>query len=382
MSTEKLKAVVIGVRGMGRSQARILASHPDYKLCAVCDLNESTVNQVAAETESAPYLDAAEMLRNEKPDVVAICTDNASHAKLTMLAADFPIRAVYCEKPMATHLVDARAMVEKCEGQGIELIINHQRRIGSDLLKIRELIDSGAIGDLLRIRASCAGDILSDGTHAIDSSLWFAGDPELQWVIGSITRDLDPELWADKIARTPGRIPGTRYGHVVENGGAGILRTETKVRIEVTCGEWTADRSAYQDYIIEGTRGTLWRPGDKPESALFVNDGQPGTHTIGYTDDASHYHPVPSETGQGPWRQVVSKEASGFSGIPKGYHLLAKRLAGGPEHPMTARNALRGFEAVMGIYESARIRKKLTFPIEQDQFPLEVMLEEPLGSPS
>ena len=43
---------------------------------------------------------------------------------------------------------------------------------------------------------------------------------------------------------------------------------------------------------------------------------------------------------------------------------------------MSGENALRGFEVIMAIYESARLHKKITLPLQQDRFPLELMVAE------
>ena len=48
----------------------------------------------------------------------------------------------------------------------------------------------------------------------------------------------------------------------------------------------------------------------------------------------------------------------------------------GASHPLAGEVALRGFEVVMAIYESARTRCMIRMPLQQDQFPLAVMIEE------
>jgi hypothetical protein len=48
----------------------------------------------------------------------------------------------------------------------------------------------------------------------------------------------------------------------------------------------------------------------------------------------------------------------------------------GEPHPMNGDIALRHFEVLMAVYESARIAKKIIPPLGQDRFPLEVMIED------
>src|SRR5687767_12225275 len=56
----------------------------------------------------------SQVLLQEGLDGVLICSDNASHRELTELAAQHT-RHILCEKPIATTLEDARAMIEVCE---------------------------------------------------------------------------------------------------------------------------------------------------------------------------------------------------------------------------------------------------------------------------
>jgi hypothetical protein len=56
------------------------------------------------------------------------------------------------------------------------------------------------------------------------------------------------------------------------------------------------------------------------------------------------------------------------------YCLFAQMVRIGAPHPMAGTIALRGFEVVMAIYESARLRRKITLPLQQERFPLELLV--------
>ncbi len=376
MST-KLKAVLVGCGGMGKNQAKILAEHPDFELTGVCDIVKENAGACAEKTGAKAYYDFKECLEQEKPDIAAVPTANSSHAPLTIMAAEAGVKGVYCEKPMAVNMKEARDMVEACRKAGAKLVINHQRRIGADLQTARKLIESGVIGEVNLIRTSNAGDILSDGTHAIDSALFLAGDPEIEWILGQVHRNIDEGMIerARKQSEKTGREvePGTRYGHVVENGGFAIIQLANNIRLETACGDMRDGYRAYQDYVIFGTKGEIWRTGDKPGN-LFINTGGTDGWAAGIVDDDWTYKPR-EEAGKGPWVPADIDDGDSEHGIQGGYTKFARMIRNGEEHPMSGKNALRGFNAVMGIYESARLNKKLTMPIEQERFPLELMIE-------
>ena len=377
--TAPLKAILVGCGGMGNTQARLLNQSEEFELAAVCDLVEENVGRVAEATGATAYTDFAECLRSEQPDVAAVCSDNVSHAPLTIQAAECEsVRGIYTEKPMATSMGDARAMVDACESNGVKLVINHQRRIGPDMVKARELIEDGAIGVVRRIRVQCAGDVLSDGTHAIDSALHLAGDPEVEWVFGALHREINQEMIerAER-QRASGKTskPGYRYGHPVENGAMAVCRLASGVRIEMFCGDMREQNRIYQDYEVFGDRGRIWRTGDKVRPNLFIQDAEGGDLEIG-VDENWQLVGMPAEGGDGTWRTVRYEGWQERHDMKEeAYRRFAAWIHEGRTHEMRARNALRGFEIIMAPYESARQRRRIELPLEEEAFPLQLMLE-------
>ncbi len=352
MSDAPLRGVVVGCR-MGAAHAGAMARRPEYELVAVCDRDEATARKAADRTGGPRvYTDYTRMLAETRPDVVAIATPNDSHAALTEQAAEAGARGVYCEKPMATCLREARRMVEACRARGTALAVNHQRRVSAAYVTMRRLIAERAIGDLYLLRGTCAGDVLSDGTHTVDLLLHLAGDPEVTWVLGQVYRERpDPAAPRGMGYDASG---GWRYGHPIENGALASLQLASGVRAEVlTGGMWFPGRR-YQDIEAFGTEGRLWRAGDQADPPLLMQDRQAGG-----------------------WRPVaLDPVADGDMG--EAYRLFARTVETGEPHPLGADNALRGFEVVMAIYESARLRARLDLPLQQDRYPLEVMIEEGL----
>lgn len=355
---------------MGRNQARILKEHPDYDLVAVCDLVRDVAEAAAGDLGLRAYDDLDAMMQAEQPAVVAIPTTSAAHAPLTLKVAPYPsVRGIYCEKPMATNMKDARAMNQACKDHGVLLVINHQRRIGPDLIKAKELIDNGAIGDVRVVRGCCAGDFLSGGTHVADSLLFLVGDPAVEWVVGQVVRDL--EAIRAELERF-----GDYQGHAIESGAMAVAQLANGVRAEFFTGDMRPDGRPYQDYVIEGTRGQIWRLSDSVKThRLFIANGEGGgTHV----QDES-LKGVSAPDGHGFWRPVDYEQPESRSQIPYGYALLAKSLREGCPHPMNGDIAINAFQIAMGLFESARTGRRIHAPVECDRFPLDVMIEEGRG---
>ena len=360
---------------MGKNQARILAEHPDFELRAVCDIDAARADETAGGLGVPAYTDFTAMLRETAPDTVSVTSHNASHAPLTSAAAEAGVRGVYCEKPMATNMAEAHAMVNACRRTNTALVINHQRRLGADLGAMQRLVEQGAIGEVEFIRGDCGGDMLSDGTHLVDSILWLCGDRDVEWVYGGITREITDAM-RERAAKR-GDEPGTRYGHPVESGATAIVQIKDGPRIELFTGELRTEFRHYQVYQVFGRKGSLWRTGDRSEPNLYISDQAGGGLETGL-DDTFMLRPLAAAgNGRGLWRSVdIPLPAGGKELIAEGYSRFAQTIRTGADHPMCGGNALRGFEIVMAVYESARLRKRIDLPLEQDRFPLQLMLDE------
>ncbi|REE57441.1 putative dehydrogenase [Paenibacillus taihuensis] len=352
-----LRAVVVGCN-MGKNQAVALAASDDYELVAVCDLNEETAKKVAEACGDlgggsvGVYTDYAAMLAAVQPDVVVIATPNTTHAPFTLLAVEAGVRGIYCEKPMATNLGDARKMVEVCRERGVVFVVGHQRRTSAVYRKMRELIDAGTIGDVRFIRASCAGDLLSDGSHLADSMLYLLHEREVRWAIGQICRK-EPAS-REEAARNPYAYTGRRYGHAVESGALAMYEFDGGVRGELHCGDMQVRGGGYQDFEIVGTAGSIWRRGDGSQPPLLVSD----------------------TSAEGGWRSVEVEEESSeavFAGV---FGALAASIWHGTPNPLDGTIALRGLEMLIAVFESSRLRAKIEFPVEQEGFPLDLILAE------
>ena len=68
------------------------------------------------------------MLAREDLDILVVATSEHRHADITVDGARAGVKAVFCEKPLATSMEDADRMIEACEENGVVLISGHTRR--------------------------------------------------------------------------------------------------------------------------------------------------------------------------------------------------------------------------------------------------------------
>ncbi len=121
-------------------------------LRAVCDKNETLAAETAAKN-SIPgvYNDLAPLLEAEKPDIIDICTPPQVHASLAIEALEAGCHVIL-EKPMALKTSDCDAMIAAADKSGRKLCIVHNQLFYPPVVKARQLVAKGVIGDFIGMR--------------------------------------------------------------------------------------------------------------------------------------------------------------------------------------------------------------------------------------
>jgi predicted dehydrogenase len=100
-----------------------------------------------AERHGVPkwYDDAQALIDDPEVDAISIATPPSSHLEYTLMAAAAG-KPVYVEKPMAMNFAECLQMIEACREAGVPLWVAYYRRMLPRFRKVKELLDSGAIG--------------------------------------------------------------------------------------------------------------------------------------------------------------------------------------------------------------------------------------------
>jgi len=152
MKNEKIK---VGVIGCGKiAQVRHIpeyAANESVQLYALYDNNYERACQLAGQYGARAYKSMEELLEDDEIDAVSVCVPNFLHADISIKALEAG-KHVLCEKPMAVTPEDCMQMVEAAKKNGRKLMIAQNQRLLPAHVKTRELIESGAIGDVLEVR--------------------------------------------------------------------------------------------------------------------------------------------------------------------------------------------------------------------------------------
>ncbi len=245
------------------THAEALAKNKRVQLVAGSSRDAGRCARFTKRSGCKTYADWKEMLDKERLDIVSIATYSPVHAGITLACIERGARAIYCEKPIATRVVDADRMLKACDKTGALLVINHNRRFNPNYRRLRDLVAAGKLGDLTSLSLRWGGGRLGNvGTHLIDAACMVAGR-NVCAVSGTLDLSLKPDCRGAQF-RDPGGFGwlrldgglmaavdaadfGTGAAHVILNGKLGRAITGADdVTLEFTDGKkehWPSTRS-------------------------------------------------------------------------------------------------------------------------------------------
>ena len=132
----KIKIGIIGTGYMGGTHAQLYARNERTEVHAVYDIRPERMQRVSKQT-GARCMEKGEQVI-ESCDAIIVTTPNSKHTALTIAAANAG-KAVFSEKPMATNLTEAQAVLEASKNART-FQVGHNRRFAPVYVKLKELI--------------------------------------------------------------------------------------------------------------------------------------------------------------------------------------------------------------------------------------------------
>ncbi|MFN5798616.1 MAG: Gfo/Idh/MocA family protein, partial [Planctomyces sp.] len=143
-----VNVAVIGAGYWGPNLIRNFAACPATTLVGVCDQSPERLSKVLAGYPGVRGFHSVEqLLQEDGVDAVAIATPVGTHAPLA-LAALAAGKHVLIEKPLASNVADAEAMVRSARQACRVLMVDHTFLFSSPVRKMKELLDNGDLGEL------------------------------------------------------------------------------------------------------------------------------------------------------------------------------------------------------------------------------------------
>lgn len=149
---------------------------PRAKLVAVCDKNYERAMEVGQTHALEWQVWPPAMFNVAQCDIVSVATPPETHREVVETCARYKVPLVICEKPIATTIKDAEAMMEMCQSSGTILLVNHGRRFHPMIQSVKAELDRGRIGRPLSAVGVCSGGLWSGASHMVDLLRWFLGE--------------------------------------------------------------------------------------------------------------------------------------------------------------------------------------------------------------
>ena len=128
--------------------------------------------------EGACFEDGLAMLAALRPEALVVATTAPSHAPFVLAAVDAGVRHILCEKPMASSLAQADAMLAACAASGTRLAINHQMRFMDQYTDVKALLGSEALGPLSSVTVAAPNfGLAMNASHYFEMFRYLTDEP-------------------------------------------------------------------------------------------------------------------------------------------------------------------------------------------------------------
>ena len=272
----EVNVALIGYAFMGRAHSNAYRQVRSFfsprlkpRLKVLCGRSGSAVTEAAdrlgwEETST----DWREVVRRKDIHLVDVCTPGDSHAEIAIAAARAG-KAVFCEKPLANNVKDAKAMLAAVEKAGVVHMVCHNYRRAPAVMLARQLIDQGRLGDIYHYRGTYLQDWIVDpafplvwrlrketagsgalgdiASHSIDLARFLVGE------ITEVTAALETFIKERPLPDQP-----RKKGKVtVDDASAAVVRFANGALGTIEATRMAPGRKNYNRFEINGSLGSL-----------------------------------------------------------------------------------------------------------------------------
>jgi UDP-N-acetyl-2-amino-2-deoxyglucuronate dehydrogenase len=342
--SKNVKLALVGCGRISKNHIDAIAKVEGLELTAVCDEVEARARAVGDAAGVPWFTDYATMLKKGNCDGVVIATPSGLHPAHGIAAAKAG-KHVICEKPMATKLADADALVHACDEAKVQLFVVKQNRLNASIQLVKRAIDKGRFGRIYMANTTVwwarpqeyydqapwrgtwefdGGAFLNQASHYVDL---------MQWLVGPV------DTVMAKTATLARRIEA-------EDTGIAILKYRSGALGSIQVTMLTYPKNMEGSFTILGEKGAVKIGGtavNKVEHWAFA-DQDP--------DDAL----VESANTSPPSVYGFGHEA---------YYRNVLAVLRGESRPDTdGRGGRKSLELVLAIYESAKTGREVALPLK------------------
>ncbi len=302
------------------------------------------------------------MLEAVQPDLVSVAPRwTHQHRDMVIAAARAGVKGIYLEKPVCRSLEEADEMLEECRKSQTKVAVAHQTRYSPILKVVYGMIHDGTLGDLLEIHArgkedhrGGGEDLWVLGTHVLNLMQFLGGGPQ----------------WCTSMILQQGQLAGPGDIHPGNEGLGPIAGDAIQAHFALesgAIGRWSSIRDAAAQpsrfgITLKGSRGLITMgTGFLPKAYWLAN---PSWNT------GSNQRPWTPISSNGPGQLEPLEDG----GLQAGNVLACQDLIAAIEDDRQPESNLADAslttEMILGVFESHRTGKRISFPMSSRQHPL------------
>jgi len=345
ITDRKIKFAVFGCGRISPMHFEAIAKHEEnIELVAVCDTDESVLNDVSSKYGVSGFSSLEDMLEGCDADVVAICTPSGLHPEQAITIAKAG-RHIVTEKPMATRMSDGKRMVRAADEEGVHLFVVKQNRLNPTLQLLKSAVEKKRFGRIYMVTLNVfwtrpqeyydqakwrgtwefdGGAFMNQASHYIDLLNWLIGPIES---VFSYTSTLERNI-------------------EVEDTGVACIKWRSGAMGTINITMLTYPKNYEGSITILGENGTVEVGG------VAVNE-------------IKHWE-FDSEDDDDKKVKESNYETSSVYGVghPLYYENVIKVLRGEASPETDGRSGLRSLETIIAMYLSARDGRLVSLPLE------------------
>lgn len=287
MEHSKIKIAIIGAGRMGITHYSIINMNPDVQVVAAADPSALILTMMGKYLPVKTFKDYNVLFEKSTPDAILVCTPPNLHYPVIKLAAEKGIH-VFVEKPFTTKVNEASELAQIYSHNRLVNQVGYVNRYNDIFGKVKELIDNGVIGKVIRFKSemfSCTisksdessgwratregggGAIFEMASHAIDLVNFLVGKPDK--VTGSSLNHIYSKNVEDAVSSTflyKNGMSGTIY---INWSDTSYRKPTNKIEIFGSDGKILADQHSLKIYLNEPNEKYKLREG---WNTLYITD--------------------------------------------------------------------------------------------------------------
>lgn len=266
-----LTGCIVGAGFMGSTHLDCYLRNPKVRVAGIVDSNFDKASKLAQKAGCRVFGSLDEVaLCIGSLDFVDVCLPSIMHRQFAVQAMEMGADVIV-EKPIATTLEDANAMIEASQRCGRRLMVAHVCRFMPQFAKAKELVERGAIGrpismeahrlsdaplwswnNWLQDHSQSGGTLLDLSVHDLDFSNWLFGSPVSHRVyVSEMEGAKGASSTCAVLTYASGVVSTVFSSHLMPNG-----------------------YPLFSSFIISGTTGCLeWNTGNAPNALRMFESG-------------------------------------------------------------------------------------------------------------